>query len=326
MQGLVTIEEHLCQYVKNHRELPSDLPHLLSDVNLAAKVIRNEVIRFGLTDQQGRSGVENVHGETTQKLDIYANEAIKTILGKHGRFSVIGSEEEETIVNSGNLGAAYAILFDPLDGSSNIDVNVSVGTIFSIYRLSKPDHQGSLSDCLKLGSEQVASGYIIYGSSVVMVYTAGHGVHGFTYDPNLGDFFLSHESIRIPEQPTCYSMNDALWTQVSPTIQNFIESYRMMPKMSGRYVGSLVADFHRNLLKGGIYLYPSTPDKPLGKLRLLYEANPLAFICEQAGGYASNGQQSILTLKPTALHERTPLFIGSRDLVENLELALNQKS
>lgn len=319
MQGLITIEEHLTKESEGCTNIPTDLAQILGDINLAAKVIRNEVIRFGLTEQQGRSGGENVHGEQTQKLDMYANDAIKNILGKHGRFAVMGSEEEETIVTSGKAGAEYVILFDPLDGSSNIDVNVSVGTIFSIYRVCEPGKTGQLSDCLQPGSEQVAAGYVIYGSSVMMVYTVGNGVHGFTYDPSLGEFFLSHESIMIPEAYNCYSMNDALWDQIPTSLQNCVSSFRNQPKVSSRYVGSLVADFHRNLLKGGVYLYPGTSKKPTGKLRLLYEANPLAFICEQAGGYASDGRQSIVDVPPTELHQKTPLFIGNRDMVQQIE-------
>ena len=319
MYQLTTLEEHLNKESTQEARISPDLTQILGDINLAAKMIRKEVVRFGLTEQQGQSGIENVHGEATEKLDIYANDAIKQVLGKHGRFAVMGSEEEEEIVLSGKPGAEYVLLFDPLDGSSNIDVNVSVGTIFSIYRVQNPGQKGCLADCLQPGTEQVAAGYIIYGSSVMMVYTAGHGVHGFTYDPSLGEFFLSHRSIRIPDKVSCYSINDALLPKVAPALRDKIESLRSLPKISGRYVGSLVADFHRNLLKGGIYLYPGTPEKPAGKLRLLYEANPLAFICEQAGGYASNGEQNILSITPETLHQRVPLFIGDRALVQDIE-------
>lgn len=314
MKQLTTIEEHIQKQEKKFTHATGDLSQILYDINLAAKFIRSEVIRFGLGDQEGKSGTENSSGELVQKLDIYANDVLKQILGKHGRFSVLASEEEENVVTCGGEDSKYVILFDPLDGSSNIEVNVSVGTIFSIYKVQK-NKDGSLGDCLQKGTEQVAAGYIIYGSSVVMVYTAGQGVHGFTYDPTLGEFFLSHEDIKIPDTYKCFSMNDLLWPKVKPNVREFIEWSRTQKGVSGRYVGSLVADFHRNLLKGGIYIYPATDDSATGKLRLLYEANPLAFICEQAGGAASDGDRRILEIEPKELHQRVPLYIGNADLV-----------
>ena len=222
--------------------------------------------------------------------------------------------EETNVVQTETHKSSVMVTFDPLDGSSNIDVNVSVGTIFSIFR--KNNHATSLIDhCCQEGIEQIAAGYVIYGSSVVMVYTAGHGVHGFTYDPTIGEFLLSHKNIRIPSAPLYYSVNESLLHHCDQKNQDFIASIKQT--LSLRYVGSFVADFHRNLLKGGIYIYPSTSTHPNGKLRLLYEANPLAFICEQAGGMATSGNQRILNIKPTELHERTPLYIGSKSLIES---------
>lgn len=317
----ITIEEHILSEQQKNPNISLDLAQILMDLSLCSKLIRQQVVRFGLTDQAGRAGQENASGEDVQKLDVYANETVKQVIGKHGRFAMFASEEENDVVNCDAQGD-YVILFDPLDGSSNIDVNVSVGTIFSVYKVA-PGTQNCVEACLQPGSEQVMAGYVIYGSSVMLVYTAGQGVHGFTYDPSLGDFFLSHPSIRIPDKASCYSLNDALWDRLNPGLQAYISELRGYPKMSGRYVGSLVADFHRNLLKGGIYLYPGTVQSPQGKLRLLYEANPLAFVCEQAGGYASDGAQRILDLKPIELHQRVPLFIGNRALVEKLEVSLS---
>jgi fructose-1,6-bisphosphatase I len=313
MKQLITIEEHFLKEQEKFSDITSDLTHILYDINLAAKVIRSEVIRFGLTDQGGRANVENASGEDVQKLDVFANETVKGILGKHGRFAVMGSEEEESYVACDSNGD-YVILFDPLDGSSNIDVNISVGTIFSIYKCSAASH-GNLEDCLQKGAQQIAAGYVVYGSSVMMVYTAGNGVFGFTYDPSLGDFFLSHDNIKIPKKAKCYSLNDANYSKFQPEMKRYVEWLRDESGATARYVGSLVADFHRNLLKGGIYIYPATSSSPNGKLRLLYEANPLAFICEQAGGLATDGNNRILDIKPTELHQRVPLFIGNKDTV-----------
>ena len=319
MTANMTIEEHIRAEREHYPNTNDELANLLNDVALAAKVIRKQVIKFGLTDQSGQAGHANASGESVQKLDIYANEAVKQILGKHGRFALLGSEEEEDVVTCNEAEGDYVILFDPLDGSSNIEVNVSVGTIFSIYKVQSKTGKGCLEDCLQPGSKQVAGGYVIYGSSVMLVYTAGNGVFGFTYDPMLGDFFLSHYDIKIPEAYKCYSINEALWPKIDTGLQDYINWIRNTGKVSGRYVGSLVADFHRNLLKGGIYIYPATDSSPNGKLRLLYEANPLAFICEQAGGACSDGQTRILDLKPTELHQRVPLYIGNKDLVEKAE-------
>ena len=320
MTTIVTLDEHLkLENNKFNTNINYDIPLLLNDILISCKIIQNEISKIGLTSQTGFSGAQNIHGEHTQKLDLYTNDIIKSILTKHGRYSVLGSEEEDDIVLTGSPDAKYTILFDPLDGSSNIDVNVSVGTIFSIYK-NTDGSTGSLKDCLQPGSKQLAAGYILYGSSTMFVYTAGNGTHGFTFDPAIGEFFLSHKNIKIPDKHTCYSINDALWHSISPELQKSLQQFRNITKISARYVGSLVADFHRNLLKGGIYLYPGTLNKPNGKLRLLYEANPLAFICEQAGGYSTNGKESILNLVPSELHQRVPLFIGNKDLVDMISI------
>jgi fructose-1,6-bisphosphatase I len=307
--SIVTIEKHII----DHALTSNDISHILYDINVAAKLIRQHVIRAGLTNLCGVSGHVNESGEVVQRLDILANTIIKDTLSNHQRFSFMGSEEESAVVQTDTYETSdYVILFDPLDGSSNIDVNVSVGTIFSIFK-KNPQANTLLDHCLQTGVQQIAAGYVIYGSSVVMVYTAGNGVYGFTYDPGIGEFILSHENIRIPDSPMYYSVNEALFNACDSRNQRFIQTLR--ESLSLRYVGSLVADFHRNLLKGGIYMYPATRQSPRGKLRLLYEANPLAFICEQAGGLATDGCNRILSIEPTELHQRVPLYLGSAALV-----------
>jgi len=321
MHHIKTIEHHLFEEMAKYPGLTTDLIGMLLNISLAAKVIRKQVLMAGLVDGHGSIGQSNIQGEDVQKLDIFANDCIKQLLGQHSVFAVMGSEEDDqVIIPSKRENAQYALLFDPLDGSSNIDVNVSVGTIFSIYKVENPN-EASLCDCLQPGKKQVAGGYVIYGPSVMLVYTAGHGVHGFTYDPSIGEFLLSHRDIKIPSKQTYFSINEGNFSQLSPQIKAFLEHVKSKDSEKGlplaaRYVGSLVADFHRNLLKGGVFLYPGTSKKPEGKLRLLYEANPLAFICEQAGGAATNGTERILDLTPKELHQRTPLFIGNKDLVE----------
>ena len=320
MSNLITIERHILEQQKFFPEAHGELTDLLNDVAFAAKLVRREVVRAGLVDILGFAGSTNVQGEEVKKLDLFANEKIISAIGQHGRFAVMGSEENDgIIIPPKNESGSYALLFDPLDGSSNIDVNVSVGTIFSIYRLKGDDPgQASLSDCLQHGYEQVAAGYVIYGSSVVMVYTTGHGVHGFTYDPTIGEFLLSHENIVTPKSGKYYSINEGSYAQFNEGTKRYLDYIKEEDEAtnrpySTRYIGSLVADFHRNLLTGGVFVYPPTTKHPTGKLRLMYEANPLAFICEQAGGRATNGRDRILDIQPTALHQRTPLYIGSLD-------------
>ena len=320
MSNLITIERHILEQQKFFPEAHGELTDLLNDVAFAAKLVRKEVVRAGLVDILGFTGSTNVQGEEVKKLDIFANEKIISAIGQHGRFAIMGSEEnEEIIIPPKNESGNYALLFDPLDGSSNIDVNVSVGTIFSIYKLKGDDPgKADISDCLQHGYEQVAAGYVIYGSSVVMVYTTGHGVHGFTYDPTIGEFLLSHENIITPKSGKYYSINEGSYAQFNEGTKKYLdyikeEDPETNRPYSTRYIGSLVADFHRNLLTGGIFIYPPTTKHLKGKLRLMYEANPLAFICEQAGGRATNGRDRILDIQPLELHQRTPLYIGSVD-------------
>jgi fructose-1,6-bisphosphatase I len=319
MNKLTTIESHFLRQQKLYPEVNAEVIDLLHDVAFAAKLVRREVVRAGLADILGLAGSTNVQGEEVKKLDLFANEQIINAIGQHGRFAIMGSEENDSIIiPPKNETGHYALLFDPLDGSSNIDVNVSVGTIFSIYRLMGEDPgKASLEDCLQSGAEQVAAGYVIYGSSVVMVYTTGHGVHGFTYDPTIGEFLLSHESIATPESGKYYSINEGSLAQFNDSTKRYLDYLKEEDPATGRpystrYIGSLVADFHRNLLTGGIFVYPATEKHKSGKLRLMYEANPLAFICEQAGGRATDGNRRILDIKPDELHQRTPLYIGSK--------------
>ncbi len=320
----ITIERHFLNTIKHTHKQSSDIANLLYDISVASKMIRQQVLRAGLNDNmQGNAGVINASGEDVQALDMYANDILKDVLSAHQRFSYIGSEEESTVVSTDTYETSdYVILFDPLDGSSNIDVNVSVGTIFSI--LEKNPAAETIDDhCCQPGLKQIAAGYVIYGSSVMMVYTAGNGVHGFTYDPGIGEFLLSHENITIPETPKYYSINESLYYQCNNQNQRYMTQLKKQ-NLSLRYVGSLVADFHRNLLKGGVFAYPATQSAPNGKLRLLYEANPLAFICEQAGGAATNGSARILSIEPTELHQKVPLYIGSKELIADYNDLLSE--
>ena len=296
-----------------------ELSQLLRDIALAAKIVNRETNRAGLSSIGGAFGQTNIQGEEQQKLDVIANIRFMRALSKGGEVCAIVSEEEDTIIDLQNNSGKYVVAIDPLDGSSNIDVNISIGTIFSIYR--RKSSVGSpiqLEDIMQPGNEQVAAGYVLYGSSTMLVYTTGFGVNGFTYEPSLGEFFLSHPEIQAPKNGNHYSINEGLQLEWEKGVSSYIQSCKER-KMQSRYIGSLVADFHRNLLKGGIYLYPATFKNPSGKLRLLYEANALAFIIEQAGGKASNGKERILDISPEGLHQRTPLIIGSIEMVEEAE-------
>lgn len=310
-----------------------ELSNLLYDICLAAKIISRQVRRAGLTDILGEQGAINVQGELQQKLDVFANETVRNAIQYTGRVCVIASEEDpEPIpvdVPEDRRAGKYVLLFDPLDGSTNIDVNVSIGTIFSIHRRSATKKgPGTLADCLQKGRAQVAAGYILYGSSTMLVYTTGRGVHGFTLDPTIGEFLLSHPDIRSPEVGKYYSVNESHWSKWAPDVQQVVAAFKngdggRVNAKNARYIGSLVADFHRNLMSGGVFLYPGDPTAPDGKLRLLYEAAPLAFVIEQAGGAASDGRRNILDITPTALHERTPLIIGSKQDVAFAESVLS---
>jgi fructose-1,6-bisphosphatase I len=319
--SVVTIERFIIEQERLYPQATGELSGILYDLALAAKLIANKVRSAGLADVLGATTAINVQGETQQKLDVLANDILIKAMDHGGRLAAMASEEEPDIIPipDGFPTGKYVIVFDPLDGSSNIDVNVPVGTIFSVMRKVSRGTRGELSDMLQQGRRQVAAGYVIYGSSTMLVYTTGQGAHGFTLDPSIGEFLLSHPDIKTPARGRYLSVNDSYEQQWDESTRALIRRYRGLDgkkkPLSGRYVGSLVADFHRNLLGGGIFAYPSNAQYRRGKLRLLYEANPLAFICEQAGGAAIDGVNDILDLTPVELHQRTPLFIGSKDEV-----------
>lgn len=293
-----------------------ELSQLLRDIALAAKITNKEINRAGLSDIIGSFKKQNVQGEEQQRLDVIANYRFMRALQKGGEVCAIVSEEEEEIMHTGNQDAKYIIAIDPLDGSSNIDVNVAIGTIFSIFRRkTKIGQEATYEDVLQKGTQQIAAGYVLYGSSTMLVYTTGHGVNGFTYEPSLGEFFLSHPNMKTPDTGRLYSINEGNYNDFDSSLKKYIDICRER-KYSGRYIGSLVADFHRNLLKGGIYVYPATEDAPKGKLRLIYECNALAFIVEQAGGKATDGKQRILEIEPKELHQRVPYYVGSAKMVD----------
>jgi fructose-1,6-bisphosphatase I len=321
---IVTIERHIIEQERSHPEAQGAFSNILTDMALAAKVISREVNMAGLMDILGGTGSRNVQGEDVQKLDEFAQEVIFRAMDHTGDLACMVSEECEDFIPIPEKFPAgeYVLVFDPLDGSSNIDVNVSIGTIFAIYKKVSDEERGSLADCLQSGRRQLAAGYVVYGSSTMFVYTTGNGVHGFTLDPSIGEFLLSHRDIRIPEPPArYYSTNEAYSERWSPGMRGFVEELRK-ESFSSRYIGSLVADFHRTLLTGGIFMYPADTKSPSGKLRLLYEGFPLAMIAEHAGGRASDGSRDILDIPPENLHQRTPLFLGSAGLVTRAEEAL----
>lgn len=330
MSKIVTIERFILDHQPDYAR--GEFTNLLYDIALAAKAISYKTNRAGLVDILGRSGAVNIQGEIQQKLDVFADDMIFRICDHTGRLCVMASEEKEEIITIPEpyKKGSYVLVYDPLDGSSNIDVNVSIGTVFGIYRCLDWDLRGRVEDVLQPPRKLVAAGYVLYGSSTLLVYTTGQGVHGFTLDPELGEFLLSHEDMRFPEPPKYYSVNHAYYDRWDTAVQKYMhwlqsgdENGRM--NLSSRYIGSLVADFHRNLLRGGVFCYPAEIDKPRGKIRLLYEAGPLAFIAEQAGGYASDGSQSIMDLEPQFLHERTPFFIGNRSLVQRVERFIQER-
>jgi fructose-1,6-bisphosphatase I len=318
MAELVTLSQFLLDQERLHPGVSGTFTSVLTDVAIAAKMINREVTRAGLVDILGYAGHENVHGEKVQKLDQFANEVIYKVLSATGHLAVLASEEDEDIIPipEGQPVGKYVVNFDPLDGSSNINANINIGTIFSILPRVTHSGPGCLKDCLQPGVNQVAAGYVLYGSSTMLVYTTGNGVHGFTFEPSLGEFLLSHSSIRTPERGRVYSVNESNYFKWTDGVKRYVDWLKNEDGDSGRpysarYVGSLVADFHRNLVYGGIFLYPGDRKNPNGKLRLLYEAAPLAFIAEQAGGAASDGRRRILDLTPDSLHQKTPLYLGS---------------
>jgi fructose-1,6-bisphosphatase I len=329
MNKLTTLSEFIVERQSDFPFAKGELSRLLSAIRLAAKVVNREVNKAGLVDDiLGASGNENVQGEDQQKLDVYANIKMINALKAQQEVCGIGSEENEDFIafDKGEaVWGKYVVLMDPLDGSSNIDVNVSIGTIFSIYRRkTKPGTVAQLEDFLQPGLDLVAAGYIIYGSSTMLVFSTGNGVNGFTLDTSIGVFCLSHPNMRIPKDGTIYSINEGNYKQFPDGVKAYIkyaqeEDEATSRPYTSRYIGSLVADFHRNLIKGGIYIYPSTGRNPNGKLRLMYENIPLAFLVEQAGGKASDGENRILEIQPEHLHQRTPLFIGSLNMVEKAE-------
>ncbi|TAE30496.1 MAG: class 1 fructose-bisphosphatase [Cytophagales bacterium] len=295
-----------------------ELSQLLRDIALASKIINREINRAGLIDIGGAAGSGNVQGEMQQKLDVIANIRFIRALKNGGEVCGIISEEDEHMIQTGNVNGKYVVAIDPLDGSSNIDVNVSIGTIFSIYRRVSPvGTEATLDDFMQGGRAQVAAGYVLYGSSTILVFTTGQGVSGFTYDNSLGEYILSHNDIRQPANGSIFSCNDGNADDYPAYVQDYLAQCKKQ-RLTGRYIGSLVADFHRNLIKGGIYLYPPTVKSPVGKLRLLYECYPMAFIAEQAGGMATDGQQPILDVRPVSLHQRSVLYIGSSEMVTQL--------
>lgn len=329
---IVTIERHIIEEERRHPEARGAFSNILSDMALAAKVISRQVNMAGLVDILGRAGHRNVQGEDVQKLDVFAQDVIWRAMDHTGHLCCMASEEVEDFLPIPDRFPAgdYVLLFDPLDGSSNIDVNVSIGTIFAIYRRVTDAERGSAADCLQPGHQQLAAGYVLYGSSTMMVYTTGDGVHGFTLDPSIGEFILSHENMRLPDPPDrYYSVNEAYFSRWTPEVQRHVARLKGPAEAGGgyssRYIGSLVADVHRTLLRGGIFMYPGDRINPSGKLRLLYEANPLAFILEQAGGRASDGQTRILDRTPESLHQRTPLFLGSASMVDEVEAAMGSR-
>lgn len=327
-----TLARHIYEEERKYPEATGELSDLLHDLSLAAKVISLEVNKAGLVDILGFTGSSNVHGEEVKKLDVYAHDMLIKAMDHGGHLCVMASEEDEDIIHippEFYIGK-YVLLFDPLDGSSNIDANVSIGTIFSIYRRISPGNgPGTLEDCLQPGFKQVAAGYIIYGSSTIFVYTAGNGVHGFTLDPSFGEFILSHPNIRTPKKGKIYSINEGNYLYWHPGLKKYIKWLQEEDKSTGRpyssrYIGSMVADIHRNLLYGGIFMYPADIRNPNGKLRLMYECNPMAFIVEQAGGRASDGKRRILEIQPEKLHQRVPIFIGSEEDVLMVEKFLSE--
>lgn len=315
-RGVTNLSRFLLEEQRNFPEATGDFTMILEQIAFAAKIISREVNKAGIVNILGKADSSNIHGEQQQKLDVFANEKMIQALDHTGKICAMASEEVDDIINipSKYPKGKYLVVFDPLDGSSNIDVNISIGTIFGIYKRVSSDGDGCRQDFMQPGRNLVAAGYVIYGSSTMFVYTTGRGVNGFTLDPSVGEFLLSHENMKTPEFGSIYSINEANYHKWDERIKKFVEHLKNIKERqyTSRYIGSLVADFHRNLLKGGVFLYPGDSKNPKGKLRLLYEACPLAFIVEQAGGAATDGDIDILDIQPENLHQKTPLIIGSK--------------
>jgi fructose-1,6-bisphosphatase I len=328
---ILTLDEFTIQQLRNFPQATGELSSLLRDLGLAAKRVNVEVNKAGLVDILGDAGSVNVQGEDVKKLDIFANNQFMKVLQHGVSCAGIASEEmDDMVVFNDEISrqSKYVVMFDPLDGSGNIDVNISIGTIFGVYRrVSERGEKCVREDFLQKGLQQVAAGYIVYGSSTMLVYATRRGVNGFTLDPSIGEFCLSHPSIQCPEDGAIYSVNHGNFFRYEKGVQEYITLCQKKDKSNGgpytqRYIGSMVADVHRGLIKGGIFMYPGTTDKPNGKLRLAYECNPFAFIVEVAGGRATNGKQRILEIEPTSLHQRVPMFIGSKKMMDELENCL----
>ena len=327
MKGILTLGQFIIEKQSDFPYSKGELSRLLRDIGIAAKIVNREVNKAGLMDILGDVGTVNIQGESQKKLDVFANEQFIAALKSGGECCIVASEENDKIIQiDGEVSknAKYIVAMDPLDGSSNIDVNVAVGTIFSIYRRFSNDGKATLKDVLQKGTEQVAAGYIIYGSSTMLVYTTGKGVNGFTLDPSIGEFCLSHPEMKIPEDGVIYSINEGNYIHFPEGVKKYlkycqVEDEQTLRPYTSRYIGSMVADVHRNMIKGGIFIYPTTSSAPNGKLRLVYECNPMAFIIEQAGGRATDGFNRILDKNVTTLHQRSAIFIGSKNMVLKVE-------
>tara|TARA_B100000683_G_scaffold54023_1_gene51607 strand:- start:6754 stop:7752 length:999 start_codon:yes stop_codon:yes gene_type:complete len=332
MAKIKTLTEFITDQQALNPSAKGDLSRLLNDIAIASKIVHREINKAGLVDILGEVGQENVQGESVKKLDLYANDQFIAAFKSGGECAAVASEEDEDIIILDGLNSQngkYLVSIDPLDGSSNIDVNISVGTIFSVLQRKDTNKTVTKEEFFVAGKEQVAAGYVIYGSSTMLVYTTGNGVNGFTLDPSIGEFCLSHPNIQTPVTGEIYSVNEANLNTMSKGVKKYVSFCQQLDDNknrthTARFMGSLVADFHRNLLKGGIYIYPKTTAAPLGRLRLLYECAPLAWIAEEAGGKATDGTQRILDIVPTDLHQRTPYFIGSTQMVEKAQSYMNE--
>ncbi len=334
MAGIKTLGQFIIEKQADFPYAKGELSRLLRDIGIAAKIVNREVNKAGLAEILGDAGTINIQGEGQKKLDVFANMQFISALTSGGECCIVATEEEDEFVpidSPVSKNAKYIVCIDPLDGSSNIDVNVAVGTIFSIYRRKSVDGMATLADVLQKGTEQVAAGYVIYGSSTMMVYTTGKGVNGFTLDPSIGEFCLSHANMKVPEEGYIYSINEGNYVHFPEGVKKYlkyaqVEDIATSRPYTSRYIGSMVGDIHRNLIKGGIYMYPTTSSSPKGKLRLLYECNPMAFIIEQAGGRASDGFNRILDIVPTEVHQRVSIFIGSEKMVRKAESLMQEFS
>jgi fructose-1,6-bisphosphatase I len=334
MSGIKTLGQFIIEKQADFSYAKGELSRLLRDIGIAAKIVNREVNKAGLVDILGDAGTINIQGEGQKKLDVFANEQFISALTSGGECCIVATEEEDEFVRIDSpvsKNAKYIVCIDPLDGSSNIDVNVAVGTIFSIYRRKSIEGIATIADVLQKGTEQVAAGYIVYGSSTMLMYTTGKGVNGFTLDPSIGEFCLSHPDLKIPDDGIIYSINEGNYVHFPEGVKKYLKYAQVEDEATNRpytsrYIGSMVADIHRNLIKGGIYMYPTTAASPNGKLRLLYECNPMAFIIEQAGGVASDGLNRILEIEPTELHQRTSIFIGSPKMVKLAEAMMAEFS